>query len=190
MHSGLRTALPILIVAAVSCGRVSEAQHPAGAGEAFSYADRIGWFHGPCLAISNPKLTSGTPVGLVVTGAPQRIERTRIVAQTDSSEICKALLPGRMKQNTKSGATFYSLDAGTLAATDMGIGIVSPPADLAVAEGLAGADLAKDGKKKVFSSCATSEAIKFNVWSEKAYRGEPLWSSYYRLDYDVTPTCP
>src|SRR5436853_2883490 len=40
---GLRAAIPILIVAAVSCGRVSEPGQHAAVGVAFPFGERIGW---------------------------------------------------------------------------------------------------------------------------------------------------
>jgi hypothetical protein len=54
--------------------------------KAFSYDQRIGWLHGLCLAISNPKLTPGTAVAVVITGKPQVVERAQIQGQADSSE--------------------------------------------------------------------------------------------------------
>ena len=72
----------------------------------------------------------------------------------------------------------------------MGFGIVTPPANPVVVNGLAQADLDKEGHSEVFSSCATSEGIKFAVWTGQPYRGEPRWSGYYYLGYDSKPTCP
>ena len=92
--------------------------------------------------------------------------------------------------NAKPGMSFYTLDTGSVGSTDMGLGIVASPANLAVTNGLARVDLDLDGHSEVFSSCATSEGIKFAVWSEKAYHGEPRWSGYYYLDYEMNPTCP
>jgi hypothetical protein len=92
--------------------------------------------------------------------------------------------------NAKPGISFYALETESVGSTDMGIGIVEPPASLAVVNGLARVDLNQDGQSEVFSSCATSEGIKFAVWTGKAYQGEPRWSGYYYLDYDLRPTCP
>jgi len=92
--------------------------------------------------------------------------------------------------NAKPEISFYALEASSVGATDMGIGIVEPPATLAVVDGRARADLDQDGQSEVFSSCATSEGIKFAVWTAKAYQGEPRWSGYYYLGYDLQPTCP
>jgi hypothetical protein len=59
-----------------------------------------------------------------------------------------------------------------------------------VVNGLVQVDLNHDGQSEVFSSCATSEGIKFAVWTGKAYQVEPLWSGYEYLGYDLQPTCP
>ena len=99
-------------------------------------------------------------------------------------------MEGRGAVNAKPGVSFYTLEAAGLALTDMGFGIVTPPTSPLVVKGLARADLDKDGQSEVFSSCATSEGIKFAVWTGQAYQGEPRWEGYYYLDYDTTPSCP
>lgn len=187
---GLRAAMPILIVAAISCGRVSELGHHTVAGVAFPFGERIGWLHGPCLAISNPNLAQGTPVVLVITGEPQKVARTRIQEKTNSPAMCQALMQGRATTNAKPGMSFYALETGSVGSTDMGFGIVAPPSNPVVVNGLARVDLDRDGHSEVFSSCATSEGIKFDVWIDKAYQGEPSWSGYDYLDYEMKPNCP
>jgi len=187
----LCVAIPILLMAAISCRKASETKQPAAAAAvAFPFAERIGWFQGPCLAISNQHLARGTSVALVVTGDPQKVQLARNLDQTTDPTTCKALMQGRAKMNAKPGLSFYALEAGSVGSTDMGIGIVEPPASLAVVNGLARVDLDQDGQSEVFSSCATSEGIKFAVWTGKAYQGEPHWSGYYYLGYDLQPTCP
>jgi hypothetical protein len=187
---GLCTAIPILTIAAVSCGRVREQGQHAAVGVAFQFGERIGWLHGACLAISNPNLANGTPVVLVITGEPQKVQQARIQAQTNSPATCQALMEGRAKLNAKPGMSFYALETESVGSTDMGFGIVAPPANPVVVNGQARVDLDQDGRSEVFSSCATSEGIKFAVWTEKAYQGDPRWSGYYYLDYESTPTCP
>ncbi len=187
---GLRAAIPVLILAAVSCGRVSESGQPAAAVAAFSFATGIGWFHGPCLAITNANLAHGAPVSLVIMAEPQAVQQARIQERTDSPAACQALMQGRGAVNAKPGMSFYTMEAASLTSTDMGFGIVAPPTEPIVVNGLAQADLDQDGQNEVFSSCATSEGIKFAVWTGQSYRREPRWSGYYYLDYDTTPTCP
>ena len=183
-------AIAILIVAAVSCGRVSEHGQHAAVSAPFSYNQQMGWLHGPCLAISNPRLAAGTAVALVITGEPQKVGQARIQGPTDSSAICKPLLPGRAKMNAKAGTSFYALEGASIETTEMGFGIVAPAANPTVVNGLAQADLDRDGHSEVFTSCATDEGIQFAVWKDKAYQGEPRWSKYYYLDYDLKPNCP
>jgi hypothetical protein len=127
---------------------------------------------------------------LVVTGKPQKVQQARSLEQTTDPTRCKALLQGRTEINAKPEISFYALETRSLDPTDMGIGIVEPPAMPVVVKGLVRADLNQDGQSEVFSSCATSEGIKFAVWTGKAYQGEPLWSGYYYLGYDLHPTCP
>jgi len=186
---GLRAAIAMLIAAAVGCGVSERARQPT-AGVAFSYSERIGWLHGSCLAISNPDLAAGTPVALVITGQPQKVQQARINQQTHSAEQCQPLMPGRAAVNAKPGMFFYTLETASLGSTDMGFGIVAPAASSEVVSGLARVDLDQDGHNEVFSSCATTEGIKFAVWTEKAYQGEPRWSGYDYLDYESKPTCP
>jgi hypothetical protein len=184
--------IPILLMAAVSCRKVSETRQaaPAAPAAAFPFNERIGWFQGPCLAISNQHLARGTSVALVVMEEPQKVQQARSLEQTTSPETCKALMQGRAKMNAKTGISYYGLETGSVGSTDMGIGIVEPPASLSVVNGVARVDLDQDGRSEVFSSCATSEGIKFAVWTGKAYQGEPRWSGYNYLGYDLQPTCP
>ncbi len=85
---------------------------------------------------------------------------------------------------------FYKLQTGSVGFTEMGFGIVKPPSIPFVVNGLAQVDLDQDGHREVFSSCATTEGIKFTIWNDKAYQGKPRWSGYYYLNYEMKPTCP
>lgn len=188
--NGFRATALFLILAATSCHQVSEpAQHSANH-EVFPLEKRIGWFHGPCLVISDPNLARGSSVVLVVMGEPQTVLPAEIEGPISSAAACPPLIEGRRKQNDRPGTSFYGLMATKLTATDMGIGVVAPPDKVTVVNGLAQTDLNSDGQREVFSSCATTEGIKFAVWSERAYQGSPLWSKYYYLGYDMKPTCP
>jgi hypothetical protein len=183
----LCAAFAVILLSCASCRRTEPAPAPTAA---FPFAERLGWLHGTCLAISNPKLAGGTPVTLVIMGDPQKVESARIDAKPASPETCQALLPARAQSNAKQGMTFYTLEAKDLHPTEMGIGIVESPAEPKIVNGLARVDLALKGQSAVFSSCATTEGIKFGVWPGKAYQGEPLWSAYYYLGYDQHPNCP
>lgn len=192
-HLPLCAAISILLIPVASCRKAHETrttQPVAAPSAAFPFPDRVGWFQGSCLAISNPGLAKGTSVALVVIGDPQKVQPARILEQTTSATTCKALLQDRAKTNATPGVAFYALEAASVGATDMGIGIVEPPAAPAIVDGLARVDLLHDGQGEVFTSCATSEGIKFAVWTAKPYQGEPRWSGYYYLGYDMQPTCP
>jgi len=47
--------------------------------------------------------------------------------------------------NAKPGRFFYTLKSGSVGSSDMGFGIVNPPAKLSLVDGLARADLSQDG---------------------------------------------
>jgi hypothetical protein len=183
-------AAALLLAFAVACDRASEQKARASAAVPFPFAERIGWLHGACLAIANPNLVSGTPVVVVITGAPQKVAQARIAERTDSPQKCQALLEGRAAVNAKPGMIFYALESGDIDRTNMGVGVVAPPTNAEVVGGLVRMDLDRSGHGEVFSSCATTEGIKFAVWSAKAYQGEPRWSGYYYLDYETQPNCP
>jgi hypothetical protein len=182
-----RTAAIIAFLLACPACAKEPAQRAAAP---FAFNERIGWFHGSCLAITAPALASGTPVTLVVAAEPQTLQTARIQQKTDSSAACPALLEDRAKVNQKPDTTFYALEADGVGKSDMGFGIVSPVRPPAVVNGLAQVDLDQDGKSEIFSTCTTTEGIRFSVWTEKAYQGDPRWSAYYYLAYDLTPTCP
>jgi hypothetical protein len=190
IHLVLCVTVPILVMAAISCRKRSEAKHPAPAAAAFPFAERIGWFQGPCLAISDQQLAPGTSVTLVVMAEPQKVQQARSLEQTTDPKKCKALLQERAAMNAKPGIFFYALPPGSVDSNDTGIGIVEAPANPTVVNGLAQMHLNRDGQSEVFSSCVTSEGIKFAVWSGKPYQGQPRWSGYEYLGYDLEPTCP
>ena len=186
----VRAGALLLLVGAAACLRepVTPAAVPAAA--AFSLAERVGWVHGRCLAIGRDQLARGAPVMVVITDEPQRVRPARIGERTADSSSCPPLLAGRVGVNGKSGVSFYRLDVEGLGRHDMGIAIVDPPATPTVVNGRAKVVLDPKGAEQVFSSCLTSEGVWFRVWSGEANKGEPRWSGYNYLGYDVTPTCP
>ena len=124
------------------------------------------------------------------TGVPQKVAQAHVLEKTDSAASCPALSEGRKEINSRAGTTFYRLDTQGASSSDTGIGIVASQTTPAVVDGFAKADLDHDGHDEVFSTCASSEGIKFAVWTDKAYQGQPRWSGYYYVDYDLTPNCP
>ena len=179
-----------VLTSTLSCFQGSTTNRGAASSESFSLERQIGWFDGPCLAIDNPNLARNTPVELVVMGEPQKVQLAQIEGQTHSPIVCPALMEGRSTQNALAGTFFYVLKAAYVNSADIGIGIVAKPKKTAIVAGLARIDLDDQHHNQVFSSCATGEGIKFAVWSEKAYQGQPLWSKYDYLNYDLDPTCP
>jgi hypothetical protein len=180
----------LLIVATTACRQGSEPTQQSNKREVFPLDRRIGWFHGPCLAISDPDLARGTTVDLVVMGEPQNVLQGKVGEQVSSAASCAPLTEARRRQNAKPGTSFYGLEGTNLTATDMGIGIVAAPQKLVLVNGLAQTDLNADGRPEVFSSCATTEGINFAVSSDTPGQRVPLWSKYYYLGYDMKPTCP
>jgi hypothetical protein len=189
-----RAAAPLLLALALvtACRRepVSAPAAPAPTAATFSFAERVGWIQGRCLAIANHTLARGAPVAVVITDEPQRVQRARLGGRTTDASACPALLEGRAAINAKSGISFYRLEAEALGTRDIGIAVIDPPALPTVVNGLARLALDPKAGEHVFSSCTTSEGVKYAVWSGQANRGEPRWSAYNYLGYDVTPTCP
>ena len=146
MKAILHAAIVFLIVA--SCSPASEPAQKTAA--PFEFNKQIGWLHGPCLAIAAPELAGGTPVTLVVAAEPQRVQQARIQGKTESSATCPALMEGRGKLNAKPGIAFYALGAAVVAPSDMGFGIVMPPATPTVVNGIAQIDFDQDGKNECF----------------------------------------
>lgn len=202
IDSGIRSRSPLcvspaaillasLLSIAAGCGRGDEGGAKAASKDTkVPLNERLGWVHGSCLASANPNLTVGTPVLLVLMKDPQATATAEIGGRTSSSETCKPLLEDRAKQNTKGGTAFYALNAGAIGATDMGVAIANPPATSTVVNGQVNIDLDGSGHPDVFSSCTTSEGIRFAAWAGEAYRGEPLWTGYYYLGYSSPANCP
>jgi hypothetical protein len=188
LHLVLCATIPFLLTAALSCRKQNQAQSAPAV--AFPFNERIGWFQGPCLAISNQNLAPATPVTLVVMAEAQKVQQGQIVGSTSDPKNCKALLQQRAAMNAKPGMFFYVLQLGSVDSLEMGIGIVQSPASPKVVNGSVQVDLNNDGQNEVFSSCTTSEGIKFAVWTGKPYQGKPRWSGYEYLGYDLQPTCP
>jgi hypothetical protein len=193
VRAAMRAAASLLLALALvtACRRepVSLPAAPAATAATFSFAERVGWIHGRCLAIANHTLARGAPVAVIITDEPQRVQPARLGGRTTDASVCPALLEGRAGINAKSEISFYRLEAEALGPRDIGIAIIDPPAMPTVVNGLARLALDPTGEH-VFSSCTTSEGIKYAVWSGQANRGEPRWSGYNYLGYDVTRTCP
>jgi hypothetical protein len=128
----------------------------------FDFEKNIGWLHGTCLAIKNDSLQPGTKITLIKFTEPQ--------------SILKTVLQGQATAESETNI--------------MAIGIVGQDIAISIEDKNAKTDLNADGVPEVFSSCQTSEGMKFFVWSAESYQGSPLWSDYYYLGYDMQPNCP
>ena len=200
MAISARALTTACVAIALACTRERKAEPPvantnvapavASTSTGFNYAERIGWVQGGCLSIQKIGLARGAPVTVVITASPQVVRQARIVDTTTSPAICQALMADRAPSNAAPGVAFYSIAMDSTVATDMGVGIVSSPALPSIVNGAAHVDLEGNGQSIVFSSCATTEGIKFGAWSDKAYQGTARWTAYYYLGYDVTPSCP
>lgn len=72
----------------------------------------------------------------------------------------------------------------------MGIGIVESPAKPEIVGGRVRVDFDKSGHVVMFSSCTTTEGVRFAMWNDAPYQGKPRWSGYYYLGYESPPNCP
>lgn len=141
---------------------------------------RFGWVTSGCLAISSDSITSGTTV-------------TVMALDDDKTTVTEALVTGRGTADRKcpvrpaaaTGDTnlrFYTLSSPI----DVGIAMVGP-----VSRKNGGVDVNGDGHADQFTKCTASEGISFAVWtSGRPHVGEPFWSGYEYLGYDLEPDCP
>jgi hypothetical protein len=153
-------------------------------GAADALERRLGWTDDACLAIANPALAVDTPIVVVSLDAkPPALVDGRIVASTDSSEICAPLRDERRAANMVAGAAFYEVMLSDTVKS--GIAVVGTAKRVG-----GGLDVDGDGRSEIFTQCVTSEGVSYQVWRDVAYQGKALWSGYYYLGYDTEPTCP
>jgi hypothetical protein len=132
----------------------------------------------------------GTKITLIKFTEPQSILETELQGKGSAESGCFALFEDRIAMNQKKQRSFYSVALPESETNMMAIGIVGQDNTVSIKDRKATADLNADGAPEVFSSCQSSEGMKFFVWSEKAYQGSPLWSDYYYLGYDMQADCP
>jgi hypothetical protein len=132
----------------------------------------------------------GTPLSLVLTSTPQAVVEARIGGPARSPENCPALTDGRRAVNAEGGVSFYEIMGSTLDATQMGVALVGAGTVPSIRDGVARMNMEHDGHTQVFTACAASEGIRFAVWNDQPYQGEPRWSAYYYLGVDMEPNCP
>jgi hypothetical protein len=143
-----------------------------------------------CLAVADPDLAPGTPVQIVRLAQPQRIVAADIEAPATSALECKPMLEEREGLVDSRPAHYYTVTQWSDDPAEMAVGVVGDPTALNVVDGRARIDLNGDGEQEVFAVCATSDGIRFGLWTAEPYRGDPIWSGYYYLGYDLEPSCP
>ena len=145
-----------------------------------------GWLHGNCLALDDAEVRAGSPVAVVGLGEVQQVVTAKVTGKADGAGECLALLDDRRHANLASGLAFYTIDVDP--EMELGIGVVQTAGSraLTVMELL---DTNGDGRRDIFSHCATSEGVRFSVWAEEVGRGAPLWTGYYYLGYDMEADC-
>lgn len=173
------------VAAAISCALISACASgaiPVDAGGPVDAA-AIGWLHGPCIALADDALVSGSGVAVVVLDEPQRVVAARIGRRAEAADGCPALLDDRREVNLAGGLSFYLVEPAAEGA--LAIGVPAPSGITSTRDVL---DIDGDGRDDTFGHCATSEGIRFFV--RAARDGRPLWNGYYPLGYDVQPDCP
>jgi hypothetical protein len=180
----------MLVTAVMGCGPRRAEPAPSAPPPAFRWESRVGWLHGPCMAISDAALAPGTPVTVVALDDPQSVLDARLGERTTAATGCWPLLEGRRETNTQGGATFYRVVLPPGTKVRLAIGVVEPRKPVAIANGTAEADLDGDGQPETFSECATAEGIRYGVWTGAPYRGVSRWSAYYFMDYEQQADCP
>src|SRR5688500_14333033 len=142
---------------------------------------RIGWVASGCMAISDDSITDGSPVTIVAFGNDDSttIVEARVTGRGTADRKC----PVRAAAASGDGSLrFYTLSS----VVDAGIAIVGP-----VVRKAGGIDVNGDNRADQFTRCTASEGISFAVWTNgRPHAGEPFWSGYEYLGYDVEPDCP
>lgn len=155
-----------------------------------SLKENIGWIHGNCLAIKNSKIKPGKNIQVIMLGDPQKLLAAKVTGATESSAECPALLNDRVGINKQDGRFYYNLDLNKESQNMMAIGLVSATVKSGNSGHLVELDLNNDGIAERAGSCLTSEGVQFFISSNKTFDDKALWSDYYYLGYDTTPTCP
>ena len=170
----MRVSVTLLVLAS---GVLACARAPQDA----AVTTRIGWIASGCMAISDDSITDGTPVTIVAFGNGDRT--TMVEARVTGRGTAKRKCPVRAAAASGDGSLrFYTLSS----VVDAGIAIVGH-----VVRTDGGIDVNGDDRADLFTRCMASEGISFAVWTNgRPHAGEPFWSGYEYLGYDVEPDCP
>ena len=152
--------------------------------------EKIGWLHGNCIAIKKKILQSGEKLTVISLGESQFLYEAEIIEPTQSSEKCFALLEGRKDVNVAEGYYFYKVTPPKQGKLNLGIGLIDLKPKIYKKNEMIYGDINGDGHNNYFTQCSTSEGVQFNIWSDGIYKGDPIWSGYYYLDYTTEENCP
>lgn len=141
--------------------------------------NKIGWLHGNCLAISNPAMSPGQKISIIVLGDKQETVEGLIVHKTTEAKECYALSEDRKDVNLNQGNTFYLVSASK--EIELGIGLVDLHSKL---------NDEYNNQRNSFGFCSTSEGVQFSVWEGAPYHSKKLWDDYYYFGYDTEANCP
>lgn len=165
---------PLWVISFAGCS--SGAQNPAfginqqPAADAIKLEQKIGWFHGQCLAIKRADLPAGSTIRISQLDSKNFVDAT-VLAATEDSEKCPPLASDRRGINLAEGNFFYLVSG--LDPMSMGIGVTGDIGPL---------------DSFTFDYCQTTEGMRFEA--RKKGNSEPVWTGYYYLGYESEPSCP
>jgi len=180
----------LFVVSMLGCQHRPQAQSDHGTILKIVSDFNTGWLHGNCLAIKNDRLKGGETFTVIALNEPQTYYEGRVLEKTMSSLACPALLPDRKDTNLAEGYTCYAVALPKQSSLELGIAMVGIEPTLQVTRGIVHGDINGDYHDNYFTQCNTSEGIRFNIWSDEAFKGDPIWSGYYYLGYDTESNCP
>lgn len=169
MRNSANGLLTVVGIALACLGGCSDDVEPGDVALDKEKVSPLGWMHGNCLAIRDDVLTSGTAITIHPLGSDQQVFPGTITGRASSADDCFVLKEDRKQVNIDGGYFFYTINAQTV--VTFAIGEVGEKSQLSAAQ---------------FSSCMTTEGMKFSVIKD----GAELWQGYYYLGYESEPTCP
>jgi len=185
-------ALAVVIICAVGAAVPSCAIAQSRTAENDTVTEsKIGWLHGDCLAVKNPRVPENAELLIVSLDDVQKITSAKVLRAARNGKECPALLADRQAVNKDSGVSFYRISSEN--AGELGIGVLrekAPTKQELLDLNRRGLDLDNDGHRETFNLCSTSEGVRFSIWSGTAYKSKLIWSGDYYLGYDTEANCP
>lgn len=177
-----------IIVTLISCSN-SKSRPPKENINNVISTPTFGWFDGSCFATKEKNIISGMDIFVVELGEIQKVASAKVIGPA-SVQTCSSLATDRRKQNQSEGLKFYQVEFEYERSTELAIGIVGKKPKFNIVDGVVLSDVNDDGFFELFTLCATSEGISFDIWNSIPYQKDPIWSGYYYLGYDVERNCP